>query len=116
MDPAEGTPISPQCGARALTGVAVHLTSAVAIIISRPLMHAVADRGVVWMTAPVALPFVGIQQRAASRNVFGDQGTARPRVGVVPDPQALFAHVTRDDTDDGGPIVAIGAVAFALIG
>ena len=36
------------------------------------------------MTAPVALPLVGVQQRAASRNVFGNEGTARPRVQTTP--------------------------------
>jgi hypothetical protein len=116
MDSAAGTQIGPKCRTRALTGVAVHLTSAIAIIIPRPLMHAVADRRMVWMTTPIALPFVGVQPRAARRKVFGDQGTARPRVGVVPYPQALLARVARDDADDGGPIVDIGAVAFPLIG
>jgi hypothetical protein len=69
-----------------------------------------------WMTAPVALPCVGVQPRAASPHVFGDEGTARPRVRVVAHPKALLARVARDDADDGGPIVGVGPVAFALIG
>ena len=90
--------------------------SAITIIISRPFVDTMADRGMGWMTAPVALPFVGVQPRAASRNVFGEEGTACPPVRVVAHPEALLTRVARDDADDGGPIVGIGAVAFALIG
>ena len=92
------------------------LALAITISIPCPLVHAVADGGVGWMTAPVALPFVGVQPRTASRKVFGNEGTASPRVRVVAHPQALLARVARDDADDGGPVVGIGAVAFALIG
>src|SRR3712207_112841 len=93
----------------------MHFTSAIAISIPRPFAYTMADRGMGWMTAPVALPFIGVQPRAASRNVVGDEATTRPRVRVVAHPQALLARVARDDADDGGPIVGIGAMAFALI-
>ena len=112
----EGTQIGTKRRTRSLTGVAMHFTLAITIIIPRPFVYAMADGGMGWMTAPVALPFVGVQPRTASRKVFGDEGTARPRVRVVAHPQALLARVARDDADDGGPIVGIGAVAFALIG
>src|SRR5262249_15632241 len=106
----------PKRCARPLTGVAVHFPPAVPIIIPRPFVDTMADRGMGGMTAPVALPFVGIQLRAASRQVFGDEGTARPRVRVIARPTALLARVARDDADNRRTIVGIGAVAFALIG
>jgi hypothetical protein len=76
--------------------------SAITIIIPRPFVDTVADRGMGWMTAPVALPFVGVQLRAASRNVFGDEGPARQHIRVVAHPQAGLAGVARDAADDGG--------------
>jgi hypothetical protein len=112
----EGTQGGPKRRTRALTGVAMHFTSAITSIIPRPFVYAMADGGMGWMTAPVALPFVGVQPRAASRKGFGDEGTARPRVRVVAHPQAWLARVARDEADAGGPIVGRGAVACALIG
>jgi hypothetical protein len=91
------------------------LTSAVPIIIARPFVDAVVDRGMGWMTAPVALPLIGIQPRAASRKVFEDEPMTSPPVRVVAHPKPLLPRLTRDDTDDRGPIVGVGAVAFALI-
>ena len=91
------------------------LTSAVPIIIARPFVDAVVDRGLGWMTAPVALPLIGIQPRAASRKVFEDEPMTSPPVRVVAHPKPLLPRLTRDDTDDRGPIVGVGAVAFALI-
>jgi hypothetical protein len=88
----------------------------ITIVIPRPFAYPVAHRDMGWMATPIALPFVGVQLRAASWNVFGDEGTARPRVRVVAHPKALLARVARDHTDDRGPIVGISAVAFALIG
>ena len=38
------------------------------------------------------------------------------RVRMVADPPALRARVARDDADEGGTIVGIGAVPFALMG
>jgi len=112
----EGTQLGPKRRTRSLTGVAMHFTLAITISIARPFVSAMADGGMGWMTAPVALPCVGIQPRPASRKVFGEEGTARPRVRVVAHPQALLARVARDDADEGGPIVGRGAVALALMG
>jgi hypothetical protein len=68
------------------------------------------------MTALVALPFVGIQQRAASGNVFSDEGMARPRVRAVTDPPTVLARVPRDDADERETIVRIGTMSLAFIG
>jgi hypothetical protein len=70
VNTSESTPVGTQCRTRSLAGVAMHFASAITIIIPRPFVDAVADRGMGWMTPPVALPFVGVQPRAASRNVF----------------------------------------------
>ena len=117
VDPAEGTQIGAERRSCPFTGVAVDLASAVPIIIiPGPFVDAVADRGMGWMTPPVALPFIDIQLRAASRKVFDDESMTSPPIRVVAHPKTLLTRLTRDDTDDRGPIVGVGAVAFALIG
>lgn len=54
------------------TGIAVHFTSAISIIIPCPLVHAVADGAMARMAAPIALPLIGIEPCAARRNVLCD--------------------------------------------
>jgi hypothetical protein len=116
VDPAERTQIGTERCSCPFTGVAVDLASAVPIIIPGPCVDAMADRGMVWMTTPVALPLIGIQLGAASRKVCNDELVTRPPVRMVAHPQALLARLARDDTDDWGAIVGRGAVACALIG
>jgi hypothetical protein len=94
----------------------MNLTTAVAIIIPRPLVPAVADSRVAWMAPAIALRLIGIEQGAAYRNVLRDQRRTGVPVRMVADPPALLTRVARDDADDGGTIVGIGAVPFALIG
>jgi hypothetical protein len=115
-DPAEGTQIGAERCSCPFTGVAVDLASAIPIIIASPFVDAVANRGMGWMTPPVALPLIGIQPGAASRKVFADEPMTSPPVRVVAPPKTLLARLTRDDTDDRGPIVGRGAVALARIG
>ena len=118
--PLVDTPKGPQEGpkrrTRALTGVAMNFALTITIVIPRPFAYPMADCAMDWMATPITLPLVGVQLRAASRKVFGDEGTARPCVRVVAHPKALLARVPRDDADNGGPIVGIGAVSPALIG
>ena len=90
------------------------LTSAIPIIIPRPFVDAMADRGMGGMTPPVALPLIGIQTRAASRQVFADELVTSPPIRVVTHPQSLLARFSRDDTDDRRPIVGVGAVALVV--
>jgi hypothetical protein len=116
MDPAEGTQRGPKRRAGPFTGVAVHLPSAISIIIPRPLVHAVADGGMARMAPPRALPLSGIEQRAARRKVLGDQGRAGARVCTVADPQALLPRLARDPTADRGTIIGIGTMPFPFIG
>lgn len=116
MNTSEGTQVRTKRGTRSLTSVAMNFASAITIIIPRPFMDTMADRGMGWMTTPVALPFVGVEQGAAPRNVLRDQRRAGVRIGMVTDPPALLPRLTGDDTDDGRAIICIGPVPFPLIG
>ena len=115
MDPPEGTQIRAERCSCPFTGVAVDLASAIPIIVPCPFVDAVADRGMGWMTPPVALPLIGVQPRAASRKVCDDEPMTSPPVRVVAHPKTLLARLTRDQTDERRPIIGVGAVAFALI-
>jgi hypothetical protein len=112
----EGPQIRPERGPRSLAGVAVDLASAIPIVIPRPLMHAVADGGMAWVAPPIALPLIGIEQRAARRKVLRDQGRAGARVCMVADPPALLPRLTRDHADDGWAVIGIGTVPLPFIG
>jgi hypothetical protein len=116
MDTPEGPQVRPECRTYPLAGVTMDLTVAITIIITCPFVHTVTHRGMGWMTPSVALPLVRIQLRVVSWHVFGDERMTSPRVRMVAYPQALLARLARDDTDDRGPIVGIGAMAFAFIG
>ena len=116
MDAPEGT----QIGAEGCTGpfaaITVHLAPAIPIVVPRPLTHAMAHRGMSSMAPSIALPLVGIERRAASRDVRRDQFRAGTRVCVVADPEPLLACVPRQHTDDGRAIIGVGPVPFAFIG
>ena len=107
MHATEAAQVGPEPGPSPFTGVAVHLTPAIVIIIPRPFVHAVTDGSMERTAAPIALPLVGVKLGAASRHVLGNEATARPRVGVITDPKALFARLPRHDTDDGRTIVGL---------
>jgi hypothetical protein len=109
----EGTQVGPAPGARPLTGITMHLTPAIAILVPRPFVHAVTDGRMTRMTAPIALPLVGVQLGATGRHVVGNEATARPCVGVITDPKAMFARLPRHHTDDGWAIIGVGPMALA---
>src|SRR5262245_2752279 len=116
VNTSEGPQVRTKRGTRSLAGVAVDFASAITIIIPRPFMDTMADRSMDGMTAPVALPFVGVEQGAAPRNVLRDQRRAGVCIGMVTDPPTLLPRLTRDATDDGRTIIRIGPVPFPLIG
>ena len=116
MDPAEGAHRGPQCWARALTGVTVPFTSAIAIIIPRPFVDAVAHPGRGRVAAVTALPCIGVQDRALQRDILGDQGSPRTPVRMVAAPKTLLPRLAREHTDDGRAIIGRGAVPLPLIG
>jgi hypothetical protein len=88
---------------------------AIPLIIPCLFVDAVADRGMGWMTPPVALPLIGVQPCAASRQVFDDEPMTSPPVRVVAHPKPRLARLTRDTTDNRRPTIGVGAVVFALI-
>jgi hypothetical protein len=108
--------VDPKRRARSLAGVAVDLTAAIPISIPGPLMYTVADRGMVRMTPPIALPLVGIELRATGGYVLCDQGSTRTRIGMVADPEALLTRVPRDETNNGRAVIGVGPMPSPLIG
>jgi hypothetical protein len=116
MDPTEGAQVCPKCRPGPFTGVAVHLASAIPVIIPCPLVHAVADGGVGRMAPPIALPFVRVQGRAGPGEILGYERRTGAPIRVVTDPPALLACLARDDTDDRRPVIGISPVPFTPIG
>jgi hypothetical protein len=116
MNTSKGTEVGTKRSPCALAGIAMDLALPITIIIPRPFAHTMSNRGMVRMAAAITLPLIGIEPRAADRDVLRDQPRAGARIGVVTDPPALLARVARDDADDGRPIIGVGAVPFALIG
>src|SRR5262245_40133977 len=97
VDTPEDTQVGTERRTGPFTGIAVDLPFAVSVISSGPFVDAVADRGMGRVTSPVALPLVGIQPCAASREVFHDELKTRPSVGAVAHPKPLLACLTRDE-------------------
>ncbi len=98
MNPPKGTQIGPKRRACSFTGVAVDLTPAITIIIPRPLVHAVAHSGMARVAATIALPFVGIERRAASGDVLRDQGRGRSVVFAWSQTHKRCSPVSREIT------------------
>jgi hypothetical protein len=116
VDTPEGTQVGTKRRPRPLTGVAMDLALAVAVVIARPFAHPVGNRGMARMAPSLTLPFIGIEPRAPGGHVVGNKVVTGGPVRMVADPPALLAGVARDDAEDGGTIVGIGAVPFALMG
>ena len=116
MNAPKTTQIGPERGTRPLTAIAVDLAAAIAIIIPRPFVPPMPDRGMRGMAPPVALPLVGIELGAVRGNVLRDQGRAGTPISMVANPEALLTGVPRDDTDDGWTIIGVGPVPSPLIG
>jgi hypothetical protein len=116
MNSAEGAQIRPKRRPGPFTGVAVHCASALAIVIPRPLVHAVADGGLAWMAPLIALPLIGIEPRAARRKVLRNQARAGVRVGMVADLPALLPRLTRDHADEGWAIIGRRTVPLPFMG
>jgi hypothetical protein len=112
MDTSEGTEIRPERRARSFTTVAVDFTAAITIIVLGPFAGAVAHGGMGGVAAMITLPLVGVECRAASRDVVSNKVAAGLPVRMVADPPALLARVPRDDADDGRAIVPISPVPY----
>jgi hypothetical protein len=116
VDTPEGTQVGPECCACPLTGIAMDLALTISMVIPRPFAHPVGNRGMARMAPPITLPFISTEQRAPRRHIVSNQVMAGLPVCMVADPPALLSRVARDDTDDGGTIIRIGAMSFALVG
>jgi hypothetical protein len=86
----EATEICTEGRTFAFAGVAMHLTSASAILIPRPLVGAMAYGHMGGMATVIALPFIGIENRAVHGHVLRDQAIPGGPVRVVTDPQTGF--------------------------
>jgi hypothetical protein len=116
MNAPKTTQIGPERRASALAGIAVDLAAAIAVIIPRPLAHTMTDSRMRGMAPPIALPLVGIELRAVSRDVLRDQCCAGRPISMVANPEALLTCVARDETDNRRTIVGVGPVPSPLIG
>jgi hypothetical protein len=88
-------------------------TSAIAIVISRPLPHAISHRGMGWMAVSITLPFVGIKRRALCGDVRRHEWRAGACVGMITHPEAVLARLARPHAD-GGTIGDVGACSLRL--
>jgi hypothetical protein len=116
VDPSKGPQIGAERRPCPFAGIAVDLASAITLVIARPFMHAVADSRMGWMTATVALPFIGVAYRARNRDVCRDQVITGGGGRVGADSETALARVPRDEADDGGTIVGAGPVPVPLVG
>src|SRR5262245_1223504 len=116
MNAPKTTQIGPECGARPLTAIAVHLAAAIAIIIPRPLVHPMTDSGMGWMAPPIALPLSGIELCAGNRDVLRYQRCTGTPISMIANPEALRTGVPRDEADNGWTIVGVGPMSSPLIG
>src|SRR5687767_7038165 len=107
VNTSESTQVSTKRRACTFTGIAVDFVSAIAVIIPRPLVHTMADRGMGWMAPPIALPLIGIELRAARGDVLRNQGRTGAPICMVAHPEALLTRVPRDDADNRGTIVGV---------
>jgi hypothetical protein len=83
VDTLEGTHIGPERCTRPLAGVTMDLALPITMVIPRPFAPPVGNRGMVWMTATITLPFIDIEQRTTRRHVVSNQVTAGLPVGVA---------------------------------
>jgi hypothetical protein len=116
MNAPKTTQIGPERCTRPLTAIAVDLAAAIAVIIPRPFVHTMSNRGMGWMAPPIALPRVGIELRAVNRDVLRYQGCAGTPISMIANPEALLTGVPRDDADNGRTVVGVGPTPSPLIG
>jgi hypothetical protein len=116
MNASKHTQGGPERRASSLAGIAVDFAAAIPVIITGPLVHAMAHSGMGRMAATIALPFVRVQDRAGAWDILGNQAVAGTLVRVIANPATLFARLSRDHADNRGTIVRRGAVPSPLIG
>lgn len=116
MQATKGAQKITQGRACAFTGVTVHFTTAIAIIVARPFTLRMTNGAMVGMNLMVGTPLITGQQGGVLGHTLVEQGmTGRP-IGMITDPRPLFAGGAGADTDDGRAIIGIGAMPAALVG
>src|SRR5262245_11306953 len=108
--------IGSQAGASPFAGVAMHFSDPIAIVIPCPFVRSVAYGSMRRMAAGIGVGLVGIEHRAADRDVLVDQRMAGLLIGVLADPKAMFTALPRHQVNDGWAIVVVGAAPALLIG
>src|SRR5262249_28323340 len=108
--------IGSQAGANPFARVAMHFSDPIAIVIPRPLVRAVAYRSMRRMAAGIGVGLVGIEHRAADRDVLINQLVAGALIRVLTDPKSVFAALARHQVNDRRTIVSVGAAPALLIG
>jgi hypothetical protein len=116
VDTPEGRQVGPERCACPLTGVTMDRALTIPMVIPRPFAHPVADSRVAGIAPTITRPFISLEQRATRRPMVSDQVVAGLPVGMVADPPVLLARVARENTDEGGMSVRIGAMSCALVG
>lgn len=116
MDSAENAQVGSQSSASAFAGVAVDFADAVTVVVTRPLMHSMADRAVVRVQAGIVGGLICEQERAARRNAGVDDAPSASLVRVLDDPVANLAAIPTDDRDNGRAVIVIGAASSSLVG
>src|SRR5829696_6886414 len=92
-----------QPGASSFTRVAVDFPYAVTIIITRPFVLAVIDRGVRLVQPVVTAVLIRIDHRRLMWDGFGQNAVAGNLVAMPDYPTALFARLATDDMNDRRP-------------
>jgi len=116
VNSAEGAQVRPKRRTGPFTGVAVPVAAAIPVVITRPVVAAVAHRGMGWGAAVSALPVTGVQERALQRDILGDPGSARTPVRMVTYPKTLLPRLARDHPDAGWALMGVGAVPLPFSG
>jgi hypothetical protein len=116
MDTAKNTQVGPQSSASAFTGVTMDFANAVTVVVTRPLMHSMADRAVVRVQAGIVGSFIREQERAARRNAGADNASTASLVRVLNNPIADLAGLPTDDRDNRRAVIVIRAASSPLVG
>jgi hypothetical protein len=104
-----------QSSASSFTRVAVDFPHTVTIVIARPLVLAMIDRGVRHIQSVVTAVLIRIDHSGVLWDGFG-QNAMTGRLVTVPDhPAAFLARLAADDMNDWWSVVVIGAMPGLLI-
>ena len=99
----------------AFARIAMDLAHAISIVVSRPLVVAMSDRGVWQIQSVVTAVLIRIDHRRVVWNGFGQNALTGGLVAVPDHPAAFFARLAADDVDDRWPVVVYCSVSRSLV-